>query len=175
MVAPFQDKFEPVVRVGENLRLMPEDRYFSVDFIEGIPWLEHDNGAMTATQEDKDVELTEAYEEDNQLSQLRMTVIDTITITGLKQPRGVPKWVTKKFTATLPQYSSYGDYDALKRLQLTEFFQFEDTGLFADIRCDTTTSTSRVVMFGYRFVLREIQKPPVFTTLWTQGYMPPRK
>jgi hypothetical protein len=162
---PFKKDFEPVVNVGEFLRLMPVDKYFEVEFVEPIPAIDHDFGILSAGQVLKDQELSFLYMPDNELAQYRMIPLDDIEITEFRQGK-TPKWTTKDTSGYIPPASDYLAAIS-ENLQLTEWYQFEyKTKAFITIRARSNVSTSRIRFYGYRFVLREVPKPPVFTTVW---------
>lgn len=170
---PFRERFEPIVLIGENLHLMPDDKYYRVVFLEGLPLIEHDFGATSSGDELRNQEITEIYLGDNELGQYRMMVVDNLKV-YVKQPSGIGKWLTRNGQAYLIDYSTYSQAFS-ESLQLTEFYQWEDTPFIVDVTATAdNTTASRLWFFGYRYVLEELKEvPQVATTVWTQGYRPP--
>ena len=165
----FAISFEPVVQIEENLHLMPLNKYFKVSYIEGIPLLEHDFGDFTAGETKSDQEVTEVYLEDDEIGQYRFVPITAgVHIVGLKQPKGRPKWVTKTARAKLTNIRDYAD-TLVETLQLTEVYQYKDTGFSVDVYSTNAVSAAIVRFYGIRFKLVEIKKPEVFKTIWTEG------
>ena len=159
-----------MVRIDENVRLMPVGKFFRAIFIGSIPMIDRDFGAFTAGQTKTDQELTFLYMPDLELGQFRLIPIDDVQVTSFKQPR-VPKWITRDTSGKLIRALDYAN-PIVETYQLTEFFQFEGTKAFIDLYAEAALTTSFVRFYGYRFMLEEIQKPPVFTTLWYEGRAP---
>jgi len=163
-------QFQPIVQIGENLHLMPVNKYFTVEFIEGIPMIDKDFGAISAGDTKKDQELTFLYMPRNELAQWRFVPIDNVQVTRFVQPRN-PKWITRDTSGKLIRALDYAN-PIVETLQLTEFFQFEETKAFIDIYAPSAVSTSVIRFYGYRYMLREIPKPPIFTTVWYEARAP---
>jgi hypothetical protein len=167
---PFKKDFEPVVNVGEALKLMPIEKFFTPIFIEPIPMIEKNFGSFTAG-ETRTVELDFLYMPRNELGQFRFVPVDNIVVKTFKQPR-YPKWITKNTSGILTQSTDY--INALtENLQLTEFFQFEETKAFLDLYAPSNLSTSRIRFYGYRLVLEELkEEPKVYTVVWYESLAP---
>jgi len=171
-VGPFQKDFTPVVAIDQAVRLMPVDRFFRVVYVEPIPLIQHDFGSFTAGQTKSDQELDFLYMPDNELAQFRFIPVDNVIVTAFYQPRKRPKWITKSTGGMLPRGLDYQD-TPVESLNLTEFFQYEDTKLYVDLFAPEALTTSRIRFYGFRYVLEELEAaPPVFTTIWYEGLSP---
>lgn len=180
MVGLFQEKFEPIVRIGENIHVLPRDKYFRVDFIEGLPLKEHNFGAIGADATIADQECAFLYMEDNNLAQFRVVPATAdVQITALRQPKGIQKWTMRTENATLPNYADYSANILAAHgigLQMTEFFQFENTSLFVDLYSVGGVAAAKVRFAGFRYAMTELSAPPaVSTPVWVEGYPGMRK
>ena len=180
MVGLFQKDFEPIVRIGENLLILPRAKFYQVDYIEGLPMKEHDFGPIGAASTITDKECDFLYMEDDNLAQFRLIPVTAdVQITALRQPKGIAKWTMKTESATLPDYADYTtDIGAAvdQRLQLTEIFQFEDTGLFLDLHSVGGVGAAKVRFAGFRYAMSELPtQPSVWTPVWVEGYPGMRK
>ena len=83
---PFREGFEPIVNVGENLCLLPltdtatVKKYVKVIYIESLPFLEHDFGAVVAGVESDEIEFEELHMNDSELGHFRILPIKTSSL-----------------------------------------------------------------------------------------------
>jgi hypothetical protein len=158
------------VRVDEYLHLMPIDRYYRVVFVEPIPAIDLDFGAFSAGQTKTGLELENLYMPRNELAQYRMIPIDNVRIVGFRQPKN-PKWITRNTSGYLPPQSDYTGA-AVENLNLTEWYQFEETKAYVDLYATSALTTSVIRFSGFRYVLEQVERPPVFTTVWYEALAP---
>lgn len=160
--------FEPVVQIEEKVLLITNTGKIpaKVIYIEPIPWIEIDFGALTAGSQSSERELEELYVEDNEFAQYRYAVLSSnLKVVSHKCPAAAPYYSTKKGVyIEVPDISTYGTYEPTKNLQLTEFYQYKDTTRTMVVQNTGTTdlSESKVAFFGYVFVfevLDKIEKP----------------
>lgn len=175
---PFKEGFEPVVNVGENLKLLPlKDtltgvKYVRVLYIEALPFYSHDFGVLAAG-ESAEIEFTEMYMDDNELAQLRLVpLVDDVIITHLAQPKAQRRWVTKNTTwESLYEIGDPRNNPMMEKYHLNEIFQHEDDGLFVKLTSVVGVAVSTVGCYGFRFVFEKLEKrPTVFTPIPVEGY-----
>ena len=160
--------FEPVAQIGDKVLLITQTELVPAEilFIRTIPWVEIDFGSLAAGQISEEREMKELYVEKNEFAQWRTTVVTSnVVIKKHKCPSAVPYYATRGGeVGVVPDYSRYGTIEAIKNLQLTEFYQFEDTMRYMAVQNVGTTSVaeSKVAFFGYVFEinkLKEVEKP----------------
>jgi len=119
-------------------------------------------------------ELTFLYMPRNELAQYRMLpYVPLLEIVGFKQPRN-PKWITRDLSGILLREAVFVPPDG-KLMNLTEWYQFEDTKAFIDIRNAGTTPIDHgeIEFYGFRFHLKETTKPEIrVPTIWTEARAP---
>ncbi|RLJ08586.1 MAG: hypothetical protein DRP12_00025 [Candidatus Aenigmatarchaeota archaeon] len=144
---------EPVALPGENIVILPDNKPFRVAWIEPLPAIDKDFGSLAAGAETGDTEVTDVYTDENQLVQFRIIPLDDVEVT-VKQPRAKGRWVTKVVQAKLIKDNPHDN--------LAEMFQFEDRGLFFNVKNPTsyTLPASRVRLVGFRFVLEPLSEMP---------------
>jgi len=150
--------FEPVVQIGQKVCLLtPSPKYFEVEWIEPIPWIKITWENVSAGSEEER-ELKELYVEDDEFAQYRFAVITSgFVVTKMECPKAAGMWVTKETGLTIPDHSTFANYEPLKRLQLLEFYQWKDTKRYMTLKNTTdTASDGEIVFFGYVFKIREI-------------------
>ena len=155
--------FTPVVQIGERVLLLTSegDIPARVTWIEPIPWIEIDFGAITAGNTTDEREMEELYVEDNEFAQYRMRILtDNVVLWRHACPKAVVYYATKEEYPYVPPASTYDAIDALKRDQLTEFFQYKDTKRFIQLKNIGTTGVteSKVAFFGYIFQFEKLPK-----------------
>jgi len=154
--------FEPVVQINEHVLLItPEGRIPArVTWIEPIPWIEVDFGAITAGNLTDEREMKELYVADDEFAQYRMRILtDNIILYRHACPKATTYYPTNEEYPYIPPASTYDAIEALKMGQLTEFFQYKDIKRFMQLKNIGTTDVteSKVAFFGYVF---EIEKLP---------------
>ena len=168
---PFREVFEPVVRVKENLELIPEDHpkhgYYKVLYIEQLPEFIHDFGSIAGEGSVADVKVENIYMPDSELAQYRFHPIDDLEI-KIKQPSGISRFKTKhKWLAVTSR-----THQQAPKMYLSEFFVIEDEGVYFTVTnpAKSTTKKSRVKFFGWRFVLEKLaEKPDRYTPIPVGG------
>jgi len=154
--------FEPVVEIGQNIRLVPEDKFYEVKFIGGIPWIEKDFGSVSAGSTSGLTEVSTIYVRDGYLAQYRFfPKTDGLRIEQFKQPRAATRWALKVASAKLPDIATYAD-PHVEDLQTTEFFQFQDKSVFMDVKNTTGSDMSETLVWfeGFLYKLKKLEKKP---------------
>jgi hypothetical protein len=167
--AAFRLDFEPVVNVDEAVKLLPYDTFAEVVFIDQAPYLEKDFGALNAGLSTGDTAVTELDQEDNVIGQFRIEPVDTVHVIALKQPKARPRWTGKKSTFKVVDGQSL----VTPPSNLSEFFQYKDTGLYMDIYNYTSgnLSTTKVAFYGWLLTIELLtKKPDVYTPIPVTGY-----
>ena len=176
---PFKEEFEPVVNVGENLQLLPlKDektgfKYVKVLYIESLPFLEHDFGAIAAGVPTAQIEFNQLYMDDNEIGQFRVIpVVDDVFITNLAQPRAQPRWTTRNSAwRSLYEIADPRNNPLMEKYHLNEIFQHEDDGLWVILQSVGGVAVSTVACYGFRYVFERLEKKPtVFTPVPVRGY-----
>ena len=159
----FSWHFEPVVQIEERVLLLTNTKKIpaKVTWVEPVPFLEKDFGAISAGSTTDETEVEEVYVEDGEFAQWRMTIeTDNVVLYKHSCPRATPYYSTKKSSGIVPYASSYGLIEPIKRYQLTEFFQYQDLSRYM-VLMNTGTSDvteSKVAFFGYIFQFEELDK-----------------
>jgi len=159
--------FEPVVQINEHVLLVtPEGRIPArVTWIEPIPWIEVDFGPINAGNLTDEREMKELYVADDEFAQYRMRILtDNIILYRHACPKATTYYATEKAYPRIPPASTYDAIDALKRDQLTEFYQYKDIKRYMQLRNvgATDVAESKVAFFGYVFEIEKltrIEKP----------------
>ena len=169
------EKFEPIAKVGENLILIPPSSYcvdnngrlvfYKITFIEPLPEIIKDFGAVSASSSVTDQEVTELYVYDNQLAQYRIYPISDVQI-KVKQPKASTRYATKNTVSYISKFT--------KPDNLREIFIFSDkNATYFDIinpRAEAL-SESLVRFVGWKFILAPIivdslqQLPKTYTVV----------
>jgi len=163
----FNNYFTPVVQIGEHVLLLtPEGNIPArATWIEPIPWIEVDLGAISAGSFTDEREMEELYVADDEFAQYRMrTLTDNVVLYRHACPKATVYYATEKSYPYVPPGSTYDAIDSLKRGQLTEFFQYKDIKRYIQLQniggADVTES--KVAFFGYVFEIEKqagIEKP----------------
>ena len=161
----FSNYFTPVVQIGEKVLLMTVDGYKfgKVTWIEPIPFIEVDFGALDPGATSDEREMTELYVEDNEFAQYRFVIeTDNVVLVRHSCPRAVVYYATKNAYPVVPPASSYGLIEPIKRFQLTEFYQYKDTSRFMQVQNIGASATpeAKLAFFGYLFEFEEIPGKP---------------
>jgi len=161
----FSWHFEPIVQIDERILLMTVDGYVfgKVTWIEPIPSLEVDFGALDPGELSDEREMKELYVEDNEFAQYRFVIeTDNIVLVRHSCPRAVVYYATKNAYPVVPPSSSYGQIEPIKRFQLTEFYQYKDTSRYMQVQNVGTSATSeaKLAFFGYLFEFEELPGKP---------------
>ena len=161
----FAINFEPVAQIGERVFLLPQKTLHEIEWIEPIPKLDLDFGAISAGATVSEVEKNELYVESDELAQWRfIPVTDKLVVTGMWCPKALKYWTTKNGNGDLSWNIDYMDVP-VETLQLTEFFQHGiKTRVFSLKNTGTADISASIVRFyGYIFELskkiEEIEKP----------------
>jgi len=167
--AVYREVFEPVVNVGEFLKLLPlkTGNFARVIYIDPAPYTEKDFGAITAGTPLTDKEVTELYQEDTVIGHFRMEPVDKVWITGLKQSKGRPKWTSKKTSFKLVSIQD----PVTPPPNLGEIFQYKDTGLFLSLDAPANVATSKIAFYGWLLTIEILEtEPDVYTPIPVMGY-----
>lgn len=155
-------QFDPVVQIGERVLLITNTRRIpaEVTWIEPVPYLEKDFGAITAGTNCDETEVDEVYVEDGEFAQWRMAVLTSDVILYRHScPRATPYYVLKKSEGYLPDSTAYA-YESAKRWQLTEFYQYQDLSRYMILRNNGSgdVTSSKVAFIGYVFQFDELDR-----------------
>ena len=161
----FSWHFEPIVQIDERILLMTVDGYVfgKVTWIEPIPFLEVNFGALDPGERSDEREMEELYVEDNEFAQYRFVIeTDNIALVRHSCPRAVVYYATKSAYPIVPPSSSYGLIEPIKRFQLTEFYQYKDTSRYMQVQNvgASATSEAKLAFFGYLFEFEELPGKP---------------
>ena len=176
---PFKEGFEPVVNVGENLCLLPIKetatgfKYVKVLYIEALPFLEHDFGAVVAGVESAELEFDELYMNDNELGHFRVIpLVDDLIISHLAQPKATRRWVTKNSSwESLYEIGDPRNNPMMEKYHLNELYQHQDDGLWIRLTSVGGVAAGEIGCYGFRYVFEMLTtKPTVFTPVPVQGY-----
>ena len=181
------EKFEPVVQPHEYIQTYPKVKFYQVDAIYALPLLSvnvcdagagHLNAPLAFGVQSALFELRDIYLDNKELAQLRMIPREDFAITSMAKPRARPYYTIKNSTFQVPTY--YVDPRtnvANDHLHLHEIFQFEDTGMFAQVTCYNALGlvAADLDFFGYRFILvargrKDIPNGVKPTVVPTEGY-----
>jgi len=157
----FSWHFEPVVQIGERVLLLTNVGYIygEVEWIEPIPWLEVVTDTIPAGGKLTDREMEEIYVEDNEFAQWRMMITtDNIYMIEHSCPKAAKYYSTKSSLGVIPPVGQITN-DAIKRLQLCEFYQYKDTKRYMTFENRGTADTTATLVFvGYVFQFSEINR-----------------
>ena len=163
----FRVEFEPVALVDENILFVPERKAYKVEFVEPLPILVKDFGAITAGQYLDDQKLDILEMSANELAQVRFAPLDDVEI-EVKQPRALRRFTTKTKTAKIDVRIWQLD----PTLKSTEIFVFENELPYFKITNPTgyNLPTSRVLFVGFRYILQPLDKiPEKYTVVPVRG------
>jgi len=175
----FNENFEPVVNVGENVQFLGVKekltgaKYARVLYIESLPLLIHDFGAIAAGVPTDQIQFEELYLSDNEFGQFRFVpVVDDVIISNLAQPRANPRWITKNAAWTgLYEIADPMNNPMMEKYHLNEIFQHEDDGLWVRLTSVGGVAVSTVACYGFRYVYETLtEKPTVFTPVPVRGF-----
>jgi len=163
----FLEDLKPVAQIEQNIQLIPLNKFYTVEWIEPIPQIVKDFGAVSALSKLEKKEVKEVHLRDNCLAQYRGLPLDYIKIdvyrpTALKQYalKNVESYIVRDVAAYSPKQN------------LLEFFQWEDEDIFFDITNPTQydINMSRVLFYGFQYKLKGlIERPTVYTVVPIQA------
>ena len=171
----FSGEFDPILLPRETAHIITANMEFDAECVAvgALPEYEKDFGALTAATWDTDNEDTNLEMQSNELSQLRMRVIDDMKLrfNNLSPTR---QWRTSKADFYLRQFPLETGEDFLKEylFKASEFFIFEDDTPRFDFYSDIALVTSRVKFSGWRLRLKKIGVPgkiPIWVSGWPSG------
>ena len=170
----YKTNFEPILLPGETARLITSSETVDVECIAvgALPEYQKDFGALTAATWDTDNEDANLEMQTNELSQLRMRVIDDMKLrfNNLAPTR---QWRTSKTDFYLKRFPVDSGEDFLKEFlfKASEFFVYEDDTPRFDFYSDIALATSRVVFSGWRLRVKELKgAPKPVKTIWVSGW-----
>ena len=160
---PFKKEFEPVVRIGENVKLLLPNNgelYGRVTYYEQIQPQVIDLGSIGAStpttwpQTGSPKKLEEIELGDREFGQWRMMLLDDFLI-EFNIPAATGKFVVKSGKTYISRLS------AIKE-NLLEFFTYKDVvptlvplnPNFFDME------VARIMVFGWRFIIEKLERPP---------------
>ena len=150
-------EFEPVVQIGERVFLLnPVNKCFEVVWIESLPKLDKDFGAIAAGATIPEAEVLEVYMRKGELGQFRFVPLTAgVKVVGHWSPKGARMWGTDTEFFELSDIVDLSDAH-VEGLQSTEFFQHEDRKRFMQLYSRDAVSASVVRFYGYAFKLKEV-------------------
>jgi len=165
MYAVFAGEIKPIVKIGDNIAILPIKSYgyFKVKYLEPIQPFIHNFESISAGST-----LTEQQPQDssgrnkmevgsNELAQFFLTPLDDIEI-QVFYPKSVGRMKTKYLVTSISKYS--------QDIAHSQVFVFEDNLPFFNIKNPTqhAINLSRVKFQGFRYVLEKLsEKPENFT------------
>jgi len=164
----FSWHFEPIVQPGERvlLKAYKKEVYAEVTWVEPAPFVEVDmlNGTtLNPGAESEEREMQELYVNDNEFAQWRFMIeTDNVILAAHKSPKAAYYYATKNAYPIVPPAGTYGIIEPIKRMQLTEFYQYKDTSrvmTIANIGSSPITS-AKLAFFGYIFQIEELKGSP---------------
>jgi len=163
----FAIKFEPVAQIDERVLLLPQKTLHEIEWIEPIPKLDLDFGAINAGETLSEIIKDEIYVEADELAQWRfIPITENVIVTEMSSPKVAKYWSTKNSTGEVSWNVDYMDA-IVENLQLTEFFQYKnDTRAFTVTNIGSANlSASYIRFYGYVFELSSkiepVEKPYV--------------
>jgi len=155
----FKPNFDPVMLPGETAQIITESDKFEAECVAvgALPQYEKDFGALTAATWDTDQQDTNLEMQENELSQLRMRVLDNMEV-RFNNLAATRQWRTAKTNFTLRQFPQDLGDDWLKELMFkqSEFFIYEDDIPSFDLYSTLATLTARIIFSGWRFRLKKV-------------------
>lgn len=154
---PYVELFEPVAKPRENIRIVPDNKYYRVEYVEPIYGILISLGSVSAESTGSLKELTELDLNPLEMGQWRIVLLDDINLI-VKQPRATQKGTTKIESTKISPHLMLLD----PSLKFTELFTFEDkTRIFIQPENPTKYSVNaRILVFGWKFLLAELESPP---------------
>ena len=171
----FSGEFDPILLPRETAHIITANEEFDAECVAvgALPEYEKDFGALVAATWDTDNEDANLEMSNNELSQLRIRVIDDIKLrfNNLAPTR---QWRTSKVDFYLRQFPQEEGEDFLKEylFKASEFFVFEDDTPRFDFYSDIALATSIVRFSGWRLRLKRIAAPgkiPIWVSGWPSG------
>lgn len=163
----YNKDFLPVVSIGQHLKLIPTEKFVRVTFIESVPNIEKDLGAVNSESETTEKKMSDLLEVfDNEILHVRIDVVDDIQI-YLYEPRGLArhgiKYVTGYITAEDSLYADSRNH--------AEYFVYQDDVLFLKAKNPTKYNLvrSKVKFQAWRYRFEEVKRPEHYTTIPIRG------
>jgi hypothetical protein len=157
---------EPVCLVGENLLVLPKDKYgfYRVEWIEELNDVDHDFGTAAAETELTEAEVSGLYMSDGEIAGWRIKPIDDVEV-KLSQPQAIGRWKTKELKTALKSATDFRKRGFI--------FIFEDEKAYFAVKNPTKYSVQRtLVRFKglYRYVVKKLDKEVTpYTTIVVEG------
>lgn len=173
MARVFQTEFEPVFLPGETATVITASEVRKVECVAvgALPEYSHDFGALTAAAWDTDQEDTNLEMASDELSQLRMRVVDDMKVrfNNLAPTR---QWRTSKTDFYLRQFPQTSGEDFLKEFlfKASEFFVLGDDTPRFDFYSPVTLTTARILFSGFRFKVKTVPNVTSKMTIWVSGW-----
>lgn len=171
----YKEAFEPIVRIGENVKLalMESVKFGRVRYVEPIQPQIIDLGPIPAPSTPAEIpkpgssrELTELNLGDMEFGQWRIVLLDDILL-EVNIPAAVGKFITKARKTLVSRASNI-----LSGSHFTEVYTYKDTvptvvpynpGFYA-------VASSRILVHGFRYVFEELdEEPREYTTIPVVG------
>ena len=155
--------FEPIVQIGEKVLLLTGSGQIParVIWVEPLPYLEINFGALAAGATSDEREMEELYVEDDEFAQYRcVPVTDNIAIVEHSAPKAAKYYATKSEIFEIRDKTTIQAIEPIKRLQLHEFFQYKDEKRYMRVKNIGTSdlTEAKVAFFGYVFVFEKLPK-----------------
>ena len=169
----FKTNFEPVFLPGEIARLVTSEGSFDAECVAvgALPEYTKDFGTTTAAtwftdKEDSNLEMNK-----NELSQLRMQIVDDVKL-RFNNLGPVRQWRTSKTDFYLRQFPAGSGEDFLKEylFKASEFFIWEDDTPRFDFYSEVASATT-IRFSGWRFKVKKVNAGGrVGKTIWVSGW-----
>jgi len=154
--------FKPIRKINEYISVWYDSKWhhFNIIYIEPLPpsydtikdFGSISNGSSLSNQKLDLIEL-----DDLELGQFRFKVLDDIQVTVF-QPKASKRFAIKNTTIRVDKLSQLYDPD----LEFSEIFVYKDKYPYVDVENNSgeDLSKTRIIFFGYRFVLEELEVEP---------------
>lgn len=168
----FKSSFDPILLPGETAKLITSSVTVDIECLAvgALPEYQKDFGALTAGTWDTDQEDTNLEMADNEMSQLRVRLLDDVKMrfNNLAPTR---QWRTSKTDFYLRQFPREPGEDFLKEymFKASEFFVYEDDTPRFDFYSPVALNACVVLFSGWRFKLKKISAPGKIT-IWVSGW-----
>jgi len=161
----FQKDFVPVALEGQNLKLVPLDKYVKVKYVEQLPVQIVNFGAIAAGATSANNVITQTQMQDTEVGQFRIAPLDDVEIT-VRQLGATTRFVSRLNTYLLDGHTDIGS-------NMSEIFVYKDNAPTFDVRNPGTVNInlSRIIISGFRYVIEELSEvPDKYTAVPVLGY-----
>jgi hypothetical protein len=168
----YSESFEPIVKIRENIRLLPDDHpkhgYYTVEYIEPLRSITYDFGSIAPETEGSDTEIENLYMPDGEMAQYRYVLLEDFTL-KIKQPLTKTRYATDVVVTTVSKMDQ--SVPLGNKVPRNELFVIEDEKVYFVPLNPTKYPRyrARIKFEGYRYVIRPIPKPDKWTDITVGG------